>query len=77
MRLQMRSFSTVNCRAAATVAEGQLQTPHGGKLVDLMAPTDQHAALKASASRTLQLSDRNACDVELLTVGWGSRAHVF
>lgn len=56
-------------RATATVAEGQLQTPHGGKLVDLMAPAEQHADLKASASKTLQLSDRNACDVELLVVG--------
>ncbi len=51
------------------MAEGQLQTPHGGKLVDLMAPAEQHADLKASASKTLQLSDRNACDVELLVVG--------
>jgi sulfate adenylyltransferase len=56
-------------RAAATVAEGQLQTPHGGKLMDLMAPQDQHASLKSSASRTVELSDRNACDVELLVVG--------
>lgn len=51
------------------VAEGQLQTPHGGKLMDLMAPADQHASLKSSASRTVELSDRNACDVELLIVG--------
>jgi len=28
-------------KAAATVAEGQLRTPHGGRLVDLMAiPVD-------------------------------------
>jgi PUA-like domain len=57
------------------VVEGQLQTPHGGKLVDLMAPADQHAQLKASASRTVELSDRNACDVELLIVGWAFLAH--
>ena len=56
-------------RAAAAVAERQLQRPHGGTLVDLMAPVDEHPALKASAARTVQLSDRNACDVELLTVG--------
>lgn len=51
------------------MVEGKLQTPHGGKLVDLMASAEQHAELKSSASKTLQLSDRNACDVELLVVG--------
>lgn len=56
-------------RASAAVAEKQLQVPHGGTLQDLMAPAEKHADLKASATKTIQLSDRNACDVELLTVG--------
>ena len=34
-----------------------------------MAPADKHAAIKASCTKTLECSDRNACDVELLTVG--------
>ena len=48
-----------------------LIVPHGGALVDLMV-TDpkQTAALYAECQgRTIELSDRNACDVELLTVG--------
>ena len=55
--------------SAVAVAERKLQSPHGGALVDLMAPPEQHAALKASCVRSIELSDRNACDVELLTVG--------
>lgn len=56
--------------AAATTADG-LQAPHGGKLVNLMVPKAQQAALAASCTKTMELSDRNACDVELLCVGWG------
>jgi hypothetical protein len=59
------------CSAIAAVAERQLQTPHGGELVDLMAPASEHAALVAACTKSVELSDRNACDVELLTVGWG------
>ena len=43
--------------------------PYGGTLVDLMVPAADQAAVKASATRTLECSDRNACDVELLVVG--------
>ena len=43
--------------------------PYGGKLVDLMVPIDQHEKIKSSANKTLECSDRNACDVELLVVG--------
>lgn len=71
-RLFLRSLIELHIymgRASAAVAEKQLQVPHGGTLVNLMAPADKHADLKASATRTVELSDRNACDVELLTVG--------
>mmetsp|Transcript_5130 Transcript_5130/g.8918 ORF Transcript_5130/g.8918 Transcript_5130/m.8918 type:complete len:385 (+) Transcript_5130:102-1256(+) len=44
-------------------------TPHGGALIDLMTPIDTQADLIASCSKTVELSDRNACDVELLAVG--------
>ena len=45
--------------------------PHGGKLVDLMVtdPKQRAALFSACEGRRLELSDRNACDVELLTVG--------
>ncbi|HJN35986.1 MAG TPA: sulfate adenylyltransferase, partial [Prochlorococcaceae cyanobacterium Fu_MAG_50] len=44
-------------------------SPYGGTLVDLMVSPDQRDALKAGVSKTLECSDRNACDVELLVVG--------
>jgi len=43
--------------------------PHGGSLVDLMAPADQPEAVRAGVDRVVECSDRNACDVELLMVG--------
>ena len=43
--------------------------PYGGTLVDLMVSAAEHAALKASATTSIECSDRNACDVELLVVG--------
>ena len=35
-----------------------------------MVPKSEQAALVASCTKTLELSDRNACDVELLCIGW-------
>jgi sulfate adenylyltransferase len=50
-------------------ASGHIE-PHGGKLSDLMVGSaDQKAALIASATHKQECSDRNACDVELLSVG--------
>ncbi len=45
--------------------------PHGGVLVDLMVTDPKRKAeLYAECQgRKIELSDRNACDVELLTVG--------
>ena len=43
--------------------------PYGGTLVDLMVPEADRAAVKASATKSLECSDRNACDIELLVVG--------
>jgi len=54
--------------ASATSPAG-LMTPHGGSLVDLMVPAEQHDAVKAGVDRVVVCSDRNACDVELLVVG--------
>ena len=59
------------CRAAAAPAttDRKLQTPHGGHLQQLLLPQDQVEQEKASCSKSMELSDRNACDVELLCVG--------
>jgi len=69
--LQAR-FSSLRTQAVmapeATTADG-LQAPHGGKLVDLFLAEDQKAAAIASCTKEMLLSDRNACDVELLCVG--------
>jgi sulfate adenylyltransferase len=43
--------------------------PYGGTLVDLMVAEADRAAVKATATKTIECSDRNACDVELLCVG--------
>ncbi len=43
--------------------------PYGGTLVELMVAEADRAAVKASATTSIECSDRNACDVELLVVG--------
>ena len=46
-------------------------SPYGGKLVDLVVPTDEREALKDYAGRlpSIQLSERSLCDLELLACG--------
>ena len=55
--------------ASASAKRSGVIAPYGGTLVDLMVPRADQPALKASATKTLECSDRNACDVELLVVG--------
>ena len=55
--------------ASASAQRSGVIAPYGGTLVDLMVPSAEQPALKASATKTLECSDRNACDVELLVVG--------
>ncbi len=55
--------------ASASAQRSGVIAPYGGTLVDLLVPSAEQAALKASATKTLECSDRNACDVELLVVG--------
>ena len=44
-------------------------SPYGGTLVDLMVPPSRKEIIKRSITKTLECSDRNACDIELLVVG--------
>ena len=44
------------------------QEPHGGKLIDLFTSSDA-AATAATADMTIELTDRQSCDVELLCNG--------
>jgi len=46
-----------------------LISPYGGTLVNLMVPENEKSQIKASASKTIECSDRNACDIELLIIG--------
>ncbi len=48
-----------------------LISPYGGHLVDLLVPSDEQEALKDYAGRlpSVQVSDRVACDLEILAVG--------
>ena len=50
------------------VASSTIITPYGGELVDLMVAPDQLNDLAAHANRlpSLRLSERSACDLELL-----------
>lgn len=45
------------------------QVPHGGTLVDLFAPAADCAGIAASADLTLDITERQSCDVELLCNG--------
>jgi len=54
---------------AQATAEGLKQVPHGGKLVDLMAPASDVESIVASADVTIELTDRQSCDVQLLCNG--------
>lgn len=53
---------------AVDTAKAQI-APHGEKLVSLMADPSDVASLVSSCTVSLECSDRNACDVELLCVG--------
>lgn len=49
----------------------RLISPYGGRLVDLLVPTEEREALKDYAGRlpSIQVSDRVACDLEIMAVG--------
>ena len=55
--------------ASAPAQRSGVIAPYGGTLVDLMVVEADRAAVKATATKTIECSDRNACDVELLCVG--------
>ncbi len=55
--------------ASAPPQRSGVIAPYGGTLVDLMVAEADRAAVKATATKTIECSDRNACDVELLCVG--------
>ena len=58
-------------RLATLNEKSTLIAPYGGRLVDLIVPAEQADELRARAGglRSIQLSDRAACDLELLATG--------
>ena len=50
-------------------SESKLIAPYGGELINLIEPVENHVEIKKRATKTLECSDRNACDIELLMVG--------
>ena len=46
-----------------------LISPYGGNLVNLMASEENKIKIKANATKEIECSDRNACDIELLIIG--------
>jgi sulfate adenylyltransferase len=68
--LPRRSAAAVQAPASSAIKRVDgLQAPHGGSLVNLMVPEAQRQAVIDSCTKTIECSDRNACDVELLSVG--------
>ncbi len=43
--------------------------PYGGELINLMSSEQKAEELKKGSLKTLNCSDRNACDIELLLIG--------
>lgn len=67
---QQACFSAQPQAAVDSQPEPGLIEPHGGELVDLMVQdAEQRQELIASCKHKQECTDRNACDVELLTVG--------
>ena len=65
----MRGMSSSTDGTIVWGPDGRI-APHGGApLVNLMAPASAAASLVASANHKIELTERQACDVELLTVG--------
>ena len=65
LSMQTRSISS----SLQQLSMAAKQTPHGGKLVDLMVGDGDVAGLKQSADVTIEMTDRQSCDVELLCNG--------
>ena len=55
--------------ASTSSSQTGIIAPYGGTLVDLMVAEAERAAVKATVTTSIECSDRNACDVELLVVG--------
>jgi len=67
--LAIGSASTNAAVRSGSVSMAAKQVPHGGKLVDLFVPEADVAALAATATKTIEITERQSCDVQLLCNG--------
>merc|ERR1712166_494237 len=68
-RIALR-FSPTGTMVRRAFSSGLLQQPHGGSLVDLMVTDPSEASdLKHRCTKTVELTHRQACDVELIVGG--------
>ncbi len=56
-------------KQALSNSRSEVIAPYGGKLENLMLKKDFHEKILKSANKTIECSDRNACDIELLLIG--------
>ncbi|KAF5834566.1 ATP sulfurylase [Dunaliella salina] len=64
-----RTMAAATEVVTSEAATAGLQAAHGGKLVNLQAPQSEWPALIQGCTKTIEASHRNACDVELLSIG--------
>ena len=62
-------MTVLDAKSPVPASSAGLIAPHGGVLVNLMVAAGQREPIKLGISRSVECSDRNACDVELLVVG--------
>jgi len=62
-------LQSARAQQSSNVVMAAKQVPHGGKLIDLFAPDGERAAIAASADKTVEITERQSCDIELLCNG--------
>ena len=68
IRQTMRPLRS-RCAARAFSSEWGSSVPHGGKLIDRMVPDAERQALLDSVDATLEITERQSCDVEMIVNG--------
>jgi len=67
--LGMQSSAMRSASSLQQIEMAAKQVPHGGTLIDLFAADGEKAALAASADKSIDITERQSCDVELLCNG--------
>tara|TARA_B100000965_G_scaffold214744_1_gene179541 strand:+ start:264 stop:1481 length:1218 start_codon:yes stop_codon:yes gene_type:complete len=65
---QLLQGKMINNQTSNKNSEGLIE-PYGGELINLMVSDQEAQELKKASFKTLNCSDRNACDIELLLIG--------